>query len=46
LRRAAELLRMGASVAEAALKSGFPDVNHFSKTFRRRFGVPPSRYPS
>jgi AraC family transcriptional regulator len=46
LRRAAGLLRMGASVAAAALKSGFPDVNHFSKTFRRRFGVPPSRYPS
>ncbi len=46
LRRAAELLRMGASVAEAALKSGFPDVNHFSKTFRRRFGTSPSRYPS
>jgi AraC-like DNA-binding protein len=46
LRRAAELLRMGASVAEAALRSGFPDVNHFSKTFRHRFGVPPSRYPS
>jgi AraC-like DNA-binding protein len=46
LRCAAGLLRAGASVAEAALKSGFPDVNHFSKTFRRRFGVPPSRYPS
>ncbi|HYY94880.1 MAG TPA: helix-turn-helix transcriptional regulator [Pyrinomonadaceae bacterium] len=46
LRHAARLLRAGASVAEAALKSGFPDVNHFSKTFRRRFGVPPSRYPS
>ena len=45
LRRAAELLRMGASVAEAALKSGFLDVNHFSKTFHRRFGTPPSRYP-
>src|ERR1041384_97439 len=46
LRRAAQLLRAGASVAEAALKSGFLDINHFSKTFRRRFGVPPSRYPS
>jgi AraC family transcriptional regulator len=44
LRRAAELLRMGALVTEAALKSGFPDVNHFSRTFHRRFGVPPSRY--
>ena len=46
LRRAAELLRMGALVTEAALKSGFPDLNHFSKTFHRRFGVPPSRYSS
>jgi AraC-like DNA-binding protein len=46
LRRAATLLRMGALVTEAALKSGFPDVNHFSKTFRRRYGVPPSRYCS
>ena len=45
LQRAAQLLRAGASVAEAALKSGFPDVNHFSKTFRRRFGVSPSRFP-
>lgn len=46
LRRAAELLRAGASVTEAALKSGFPDVSHFSKTFHRRYGVPPSRYTS
>jgi AraC-like DNA-binding protein len=46
LRRAAELLRMGALVTEAALKSGFPDINHFSKTFHRRYGVPPSSYSS
>ena len=46
LRRAAKLLRLGALVTEAALKSGFPDVNHFSKTFHRRFGTPPSRYTS
>jgi AraC-like DNA-binding protein len=44
LRRAAELLRAGAPVTEAALESGFPDVSHFSKTFQRRYGVPPSRY--
>jgi AraC family transcriptional regulator len=46
LRRAAKLLRLGALVTEAALKSGFPDVNHFSRTFHRRFGTPPSRYTS
>lgn len=46
LRRAVELLRMGALVTEAALESGFPDINHFSKTFHRRYGVPPSRYSS
>jgi AraC-like DNA-binding protein len=46
LRRAAKLLRVGALVTEAALKSGFTDVNHFSRTFHRRFGVPPSRYLS
>ena len=46
LRRSAKLLRMGALVTEAAIKSGFPDVSHFSKTFHRRYGVPPSRYTS
>ena len=46
LRRAAGLLRAGASVTEAALESGFQDVSHFSKTFQRRYGVPPSHYTS
>jgi AraC-like DNA-binding protein len=46
LRRAAELLRAGASVTEAAFKSGFPDASHFSKTFHRHYGRPPSRYTS
>jgi len=46
LRHAARLLRAGALVTEAAIKSGFPDVNHFSKTFHRRYGVVPSRYSS
>jgi AraC-like DNA-binding protein len=44
LRHAARMLNEGAHVTEAAVKSGFADVNHFSKTFRQRYGIPPSRY--
>lgn len=46
LRHAARLLRDGALVTEAAVRSGFPDVTHFSKTFHKRYGVAPSRYSS
>ena len=46
LRNAAGILHEGARVTEAAVKSGFADVNHFSKTFRRRYGVSPSHYSS
>ena len=46
LHRAARMLHDGARVTEAAVKSGFSDVNHFSKTFQRRYGTPPSRYSS
>jgi len=46
LRRAARMLNKGARVTEAAVKSGFADVNHFSKAFRRQYGVPPSGYSS
>lgn len=46
LRRSAMLLREGASVTTAALRSGFDNLPHFSRSFRRRFGVNPSKYPA
>jgi AraC-like DNA-binding protein len=46
MRRAAGLLRQGASVTRASVESGFPDVAHFSRMFHRRYGIPPSRYPT
>jgi AraC family transcriptional regulator len=45
LRRAAMMLRQGASVTTAALSNGFDNLGHFSRSFRRRFGVNPSKYP-
>lgn len=45
LRRAATMLREGASVTTAAFSSGFENLGHFSRTFQRRFGVKPSQYP-
>ena len=46
LRRSARLLREGASVTTAAVRSGFDSLSHFSRSFRRRFGVSPSKYPA
>jgi AraC-like DNA-binding protein len=45
LRHSAMMLRQGASVTTAALTSGFDNLGHFSRSFRRRFGVNPSKYP-
>lgn len=46
LRRAALLLeRRAGSVSEIVGAVGFSTLSHFSRSFRRRFGVPPSEYP-
>lgn len=44
LRNSAMMLRQGASVTTAALSSGFDNLAHFSRSFRRRFGINPSKY--
>ena len=41
MEEAQKMLLQGRSVAEAALLSGFQDPFHFSKMFKRRFGVSP-----
>jgi AraC-like DNA-binding protein len=39
-------LRAGSSVSEAAYRSGFLDVDTFSRAFKREFGIAPSRLGS
>lgn len=41
--RAAILGRGDRSILEIALSAGFQDASHFARTFRRRFGIAPSR---
>jgi AraC-like DNA-binding protein len=40
LTRAVEVVAGGASLTQAAHEAGFSDSAHFSRTFRRMFGVP------
>ena len=42
--RACALLRAGASVKEAALAAGYDDPAYFSRVFKVRVGVAPSRW--
>lgn len=44
LEHAADMLANGSSVTEAAYSSGFSDLPHFSRQFRRIYGFPPSQY--
>ncbi|QGZ55204.1 AraC family transcriptional regulator [Paraburkholderia acidiphila] len=46
LQRALGPLREGATVADVAAASGFTDQSHFTRHFRRMFGVPPGRWQS
>lgn len=41
---ATQLIRGGRSLNEVAFLCGFADAAHFSRTFRRVMGMPPSRY--
>ncbi len=44
LLRASRMLREGDTVTNAALESGFENLSHFIRMFRRRFGVSPGAY--
>jgi AraC-like DNA-binding protein len=44
LERAAERLRKGAAVTETCYAVGFSNLSHFIRSFRRTFGVSPSRF--
>lgn len=41
---AAQLLKDGSTVANAAINSGFEDYNYFSEIFKKETGVLPSKY--
>jgi AraC family transcriptional regulator len=44
LERAAKLLHGGLNVTDACFQAGFNNLSHFSRRFRRQYGVQPSRF--
>jgi AraC-like DNA-binding protein len=44
LQAARKLLKDGASVTEACFTVGFNNLGHFTRSFRRQFGIVPSRF--
>ena len=46
LNRAADLLKEGRyNMSEIAYMTGFNTLSHFSTSFKKQFGIPPSEYP-
>jgi len=37
------LTRQGYTLSDVYIKVGFEDISHFSRTFKKQFGIPPSR---
>lgn len=44
LNKALELLRSGKPVSEVALETGFFDQSHFTRAFKKKFGITPGQY--
>ena len=45
IKTAAELLRVSSlPILQVALSSGFPEISHFNRLFRRRMGCSPGQY--
>ena len=44
LRKAASLLRLSGSIGDAAMRTGFPDSNYFSRQFHAYYGISPRQY--
>jgi AraC-like DNA-binding protein len=42
--KALELLHSGKSVADVALETGFFAQSHFSRAFKKKFGITPGQY--
>ena len=41
---ARQLVQTDASLATLALEAGFADQSHFTRSFKRRTGLPPGKY--